>query len=70
MSARLVAAALLLLLAGPTSASPGACKHDLAEYCAGVVCRNGACHSCLNEHKNRLDPACVKALAKWDEKQQ
>jgi len=70
MLARLLAAALFLLFAGPALAGHP-CKQDFDRYCAGkVVCGKGACHDCLNEHMDRLDKACAKALEHWDEKQE
>ena len=72
MSVRLVsfAAALLLLSAGPALAGHP-CKHDFDKFCAGkVVCGKGACHNCLNAHRDRLDKKCTAVLDHWDEKEE
>ena len=70
MSARFVAAAVLLLFAGPALAGHP-CKRDFDKFCAGkVVCGKGACHDCLNMHRDRLDKACAAALERWDDRQE
>ena len=65
-------AAIFVTAAGSGAArADHACKADFDKFCAGkVVCGKGACHACLNEHMANLHPACQKAMAKWDEKEE
>jgi hypothetical protein len=59
-----------------SAASAGAkldhpCKSDFFKFCAGkVVCGKGACHACLNDHRDKLDPKCEALMDKWDEKEE